>query len=98
MHIIKINESLQSGNEYSIPHMKLERVKSTQKLLTDSSNSFLFTQYKPFLIKDKQASFFFILHKCKSNESQLLAYQKNFKRCKNASTIGSTINNFKKKF
>lgn len=54
MNIIKINESLQSGNEHPLPHRKLERVKSMQKLLTDSSNSFIYTQHKPFLQKDKK--------------------------------------------
>jgi hypothetical protein len=53
MNIIKLNEPLQSGNEHPLPHRKLERVKTMQKLLTDSSNSFLFTHHKAHLNKDK---------------------------------------------
>lgn len=54
MHTLKINEPLQNGNEqHPLPLKKLERVKSVQKLLMDTSSSLL-TTYKPFLQKDKQ--------------------------------------------
>lgn len=53
-HLIKINESVQNNqnNEHPVPHRKLERVKSLQKLLMDTSGS-MYTQHKPFLQKDK---------------------------------------------
>lgn len=54
MHTIKINESLQNGNEHPLPHRKLEKVKNVQKLLMDTSNSIIYTHHKPFLQKDKQ--------------------------------------------
>ncbi|KAG5673063.1 hypothetical protein PVAND_003138 [Polypedilum vanderplanki] len=49
-HTIRINESLQI--EHPVPHRKLERVKSLQKLLMDSSGS-IYSQHRPFLQKDK---------------------------------------------
>lgn len=54
MNIIKINEPFQNGNEHPLPHRNLEKVKSVQKLLMDTSNSILYTQHKPYLQKDKQ--------------------------------------------
>jgi hypothetical protein len=49
-HTIRINESLQI--DHPVPHRKLERVKSLQKLLMDNSGS-IYTQHRPFLQKDK---------------------------------------------
>jgi hypothetical protein len=36
-----------------VPHRKLERVKSLQKLLMDSAGSIFYSQHRPFLQKDK---------------------------------------------
>lgn len=49
-HTIRVNESLQI--DHPVPHRKLERVKSLQKLLMDNSGS-IYTQHRPFLQKDK---------------------------------------------
>jgi hypothetical protein len=51
---IRISEQLQiqQNSENPVPHRKLERVRSLQRFLTDTSGS-IYSQYKPFLQKDK---------------------------------------------
>lgn len=56
MHTIKICEALQvhqNSSDHPLPHQRFERVKS-QKALMDASSSMIYTDYKPFLQKDKQ--------------------------------------------
>lgn len=53
-HTVRISESLQiqHNSEHPLPHKKLERVKSLQKFLMDTSGS-IYTHHRPFLQKDK---------------------------------------------
>lgn len=53
-HTIRISEPLQihHNSENHVPHKKMERVRSIQKFLMDHTSS-IFTQYKPYLQKDK---------------------------------------------
>lgn len=53
-HTIRISEPLQiqQNSENPVPHRKLERVRSLQRFLNDTSGS-IYSQYKPFLQKDK---------------------------------------------
>lgn len=54
-HTVRISEPLQiqSNSENPVPHRKLERVRSLQKFLMDTSGSVFYTQHRPFLQKDK---------------------------------------------
>lgn len=53
-HTVRISEPLQihQHSEQPVPHRKLERVRSLQKFLMDTSGS-IYSQHKPFLAKDK---------------------------------------------
>jgi hypothetical protein len=53
-HTVRISEPLQiqHNSEHPVPHRKLERVRSLQKFLMDTSGS-IYSQHKPFLAKDK---------------------------------------------
>lgn len=53
-HTVRISEPLQIQHhtEHPLPHRKLERVRSLQKFLMDTSGS-IYSQHRPFLAKDK---------------------------------------------